>query len=168
MLGECLLISSLSGKASRRLVESRGLLRRKPGILYISLQVGLLFKLAVMLYLLIFVSIQHKRECPKNKTRIKNMVGVGIDQVTGKHLPNRLLITFIIGICFRVIMGLGSGASYSLIVDETNMYWSEFTFSFCVLLIYIVQNLSSGFPTKWDWNQSPQLQRLARKLKFCL
>ena len=45
-------------------------------------------------------------------------------------------------------MGLGSGASYSLIVDETNMYWCEFIFSFCVLLIYIVQNLSSGFPTK--------------------
>ena len=27
-------------------------------------------------------------------------------------------------------------------------------------------NLSSGFPTKWDSNQSPQLQRHARKLKF--
>ena len=30
------------------------------------------------------------------------------------------------------------------------------------------QNLSSGFPTKWDSNQPAQLQRLARKLKFCL
>ena len=28
------------------------------------------------------------------------------------------------------------------------------------------QELSSGFPTKRDSNQSPQLQRLARKLKF--
>ena len=27
------------------------------------------------------------------------------------------------------------------------------------------QNLSSGFPTKSDQNQTPQLQRLARKLK---
>ena len=30
------------------------------------------------------------------------------------------------------------------------------------------ENLSSGFPTKWGSNQSPQLQRLARKLKFHL
>ena len=30
------------------------------------------------------------------------------------------------------------------------------------------ENLSSGFPTKRDSNQSPQLQRLARKLKFHL
>ena len=29
------------------------------------------------------------------------------------------------------------------------------------------QNLSLGFPTKWDSNQPAQLQRLARKLKFC-
>ena len=28
------------------------------------------------------------------------------------------------------------------------------------------QNLSSGFPTKLDSNQSPQLQRLARKCNF--
>ena len=28
------------------------------------------------------------------------------------------------------------------------------------------QNLSSGFPTKGDSNQSPRLQRLARKLTF--
>ena len=28
------------------------------------------------------------------------------------------------------------------------------------------QNLSSGFPTKPDSNQSPQLQRLARKLEL--
>ena len=28
-------------------------------------------------------------------------------------------------------------------------------------------NLSLGFPTKGDSNHSPQLQRLARKLKFC-
>ena len=30
------------------------------------------------------------------------------------------------------------------------------------------QNLSWGFPTKRDSNQSPQLERLARKLKFYL
>ena len=30
------------------------------------------------------------------------------------------------------------------------------------------ENLSSGFPSKRDSNQSPELQRLARKLKFCL
>ena len=30
------------------------------------------------------------------------------------------------------------------------------------------QNPSSGFPTKPDSNQSPQLQRLARKLRFRL
>ena len=30
------------------------------------------------------------------------------------------------------------------------------------------QNLSSGFPTKRDSNQSPQLQRLARKVEFCV
>ena len=30
------------------------------------------------------------------------------------------------------------------------------------------QNLSSGFPTNRCSNQSPQLQRPARKLKFCL
>ena len=30
------------------------------------------------------------------------------------------------------------------------------------------ENLSSGFPTKQVSNQSPQLQRLARKLKFHL
>ena len=30
------------------------------------------------------------------------------------------------------------------------------------------ENLSSGCPTKPVSNQSPQLQRLARKLKFCL
>ena len=30
------------------------------------------------------------------------------------------------------------------------------------------QNLASGFPTKQDSNQSPQLQGLARKLKFRL
>ena len=55
ILGECLLISSLPGKASRAHVESLGFLpgkldikRREPGILFISLQVVLLFKLAIM------------------------------------------------------------------------------------------------------------------------
>ena len=40
------------------------------------------------------------------------------------------------------------------------------------LLVYIWassrENLSSVFPTKLDSNQSPQLHRLARKLKFHL
>ena len=75
ILGECLLTSSLPGKALRTLVESRGLpsdstcilkagrgkldiKRHEPGILLISLQVGSLFKLAVITYLLIFMSIQ--------------------------------------------------------------------------------------------------------------
>ena len=31
-----------------------------------------------------------------------------------------------------------------------------------------IKSLSSGFPTKRDANQSPQLKRLARALKFCL
>ena len=59
-LGECLLISSLPGKASRTLTlaESRGFLeaehgkldikRHEPRILLISIQVGSLFKLAIM------------------------------------------------------------------------------------------------------------------------
>ena len=39
-----------------------------------------------------------------------------------------------------------------------------------VLIIWALtqQNLSSGFLKKRDLNQSPQLQRLARKLKFRL
>ena len=61
----CLLISSLPGKASRMLVESLSkprdstcvlealpgklyIKRREPGILFISLQVGSFFKLAIM------------------------------------------------------------------------------------------------------------------------
>ena len=64
-LGDCLLISILPGRASKTPVESRGLLsdsmcileaksskldikRCKPGILFISLQVGYLFKLVIM------------------------------------------------------------------------------------------------------------------------
>ena len=38
----------------------------------------------------------------------------------------------------------------------------------CIIRASMQQNLSSGFPTKRDSNQSPQLQRLARKLKFRL
>ena len=65
MLGECLFISSLPGKALRTLVKSRGFpsnsscilepepgkhynKRREPGILFISLQAGSVFKLAIM------------------------------------------------------------------------------------------------------------------------
>ena len=32
----------------------------------------------------------------------------------------------------------------------------------------IIEKLSSGFPTERGSNQSPQLERLARKLKTCL
>ena len=70
------LISSLPGKASRTLVELRGLLsdslcvlkaepgklnikRGKPGILLINIQVGSHFKLGKVIILLIFVSIKH-------------------------------------------------------------------------------------------------------------
>ena len=72
ILGECLLISRFSGKA---LLTSRGLrsdstcvlkaergklfiIRRKPGILFISLQTDSHFKLAIMTSLLSFMSIQ--------------------------------------------------------------------------------------------------------------
>ena len=65
ILGECLLISSLPGKALRMLVESRGLPsdstsvlkalpgklhieRLNPGILFISLSIGSLSKLVIM------------------------------------------------------------------------------------------------------------------------
>ena len=71
-MDECLLISSLPGEASRTLVESRGLpsditsileakpgkldiKRCEPGILFITLQVGSLIKLAIMMQLLIFL-----------------------------------------------------------------------------------------------------------------
>ena len=75
ILGECLLISSLPGKASRTLVDiarlAEGLKcileaepgkldikRCEPGILFISLQVDSLFKLVIMTSLSSFVSIQ--------------------------------------------------------------------------------------------------------------
>ena len=64
---ECLLISSLPGKTLRTLVESRGLAsgstcvlkdepgkldikRRKPGILFISLPIGSIYKLAIITF----------------------------------------------------------------------------------------------------------------------
>ena len=37
-----------------------------------------------------------------------------------------------------------------------------------IILASSRENLSSGFPKKRDSNQSPQLQRLVRTLKFCL
>ena len=76
ILGECLLISSLPGEASRTLVDIARLAegdspcvlkaesgkldmeRREPGILFISLKANSLFKLAIMTSLLSFVSIQ--------------------------------------------------------------------------------------------------------------
>ena len=75
ILGECLLISSLPGEARDRLLTSRGLLsdltcvletepgkleikRCEPGILFISLQVGSLVKLAIMTSLSSYVSVQ--------------------------------------------------------------------------------------------------------------
>ena len=75
ILGECLLISSLRGKAMRTLVKSRGLpsdstcilkvepgklciKKREPGIPFISLPVGSPFKLVSMMLFSIFVLIQ--------------------------------------------------------------------------------------------------------------
>ena len=88
ILNECLLISSLPGKASRKLGESRGLLsdstcileaepgkldikRGEPGILSISLSVVSLFKLAIMTFLSTFMSIQrHLRRHSKSATSL--------------------------------------------------------------------------------------------------
>ena len=39
---------------------------------------------------------------------------------------------------------------------------------FTIILTLWIENLTSGFPTKRVSNQSPQLQRLARKFKFHL
>ena len=39
---------------------------------------------------------------------------------------------------------------------------------FLIIWASLRENLSLGCPTKQDSNQSPQLQRLARKLRFCL
>ena len=77
---ECLLLSSLPGKASRTLVESQGLQsnstraleaepgkldikRSVPGVLFISLPIGSLFKLAFMTFSSIFVLIQRHWRC---------------------------------------------------------------------------------------------------------
>ena len=66
------------------------------------------------------------------------------------------------------------------IVNHTVEYARMCVFGVFVMRIKIVkgygvnkyasspQNLSSGFPTKRDSNQSPQLQRLAKKIKFRL
>ena len=45
--------------------------------------------------------------------------------------------------------------------------WAKLSLSFLDIWASTQQNLSSGFPTDLDSNQSPQLQRLARILKFC-
>ena len=85
LVGESLLISSLPGKASRTLVEPRGLSRDStcilkvrpgklgnkrstPGIIFINLSVVLLFKMAIMTLLLIFTSIQRIRHYSKSAT----------------------------------------------------------------------------------------------------
>ena len=68
ILGERLLLSSLPGKALRTLVDiarlakaepcKLGIKRLKPSILFISLPIVLLFKLAIMKQFSIFVLIQ--------------------------------------------------------------------------------------------------------------
>ena len=67
ILGECLLISSLSGKVSRRLVKSLGLLSlvnfisKDVNVVFhssINKRVESLFKLAIMTLILIYMSIQ--------------------------------------------------------------------------------------------------------------
>ena len=45
---------------------------------------------------------------------------------------------------------------------------SKLSSSICMIWVTSRENLSSGFLTKRVSNQSPQLQRLARKLKFHL
>ena len=47
------------------------------------------------------------------------------------------------------------------VIDETNANFYKYHSLFNWALSR--ENLSSGFPTKWDSNQSPQLKRLARK-----
>ena len=59
------------------------------------------------------------------------------------------------GIQYAAFRSSGSVAVHSL-------------FSGCLYLASPRENLSSGFPAKRDSNQSHQLQRLARKLKFHL
>ena len=50
------------------------------------------------------------------------------------------------------------------------MFWRPKIVSNCGAFIWATsrENLSSGFPKNEDSNQPAQLQRLARKLKFCL
>ena len=55
------------------------------------------------------------------------------------------------------IVGQGGWVSYSVPPSYLCIIWAS-----------MQENLSSGFQTKRDSNQSPQLQRLARKLKSCL
>ena len=53
---------------------------------------------------------------------------------------------------------------------EGDLFAKSFTFPNAADFIWASsrENLSSGFPTKRDSNQPPQLQRLAIKLKFHL
>ena len=50
------------------------------------------------------------------------------------------------------------------------LHWPSYIGGILAFVIWAAtqENLSSGFPTKRVSNQSPQLQRLVRKLKFHL
>ena len=48
------------------------------------------------------------------------------------------------------------------------IFGTNLVFCSIIILAAMRENLSSGFPTKWDSNRPAKLQRLARKLKFRL
>ena len=55
--------------------------------------------------------------------------------------------------------------SSAVVVDAVPVFLEKVSIS--LMRASSRENLSWGFQTKRDLNQSPQLQRLARKLKFC-
>ena len=63
------------------------------------------------------------------------------------------------------LKGLLASIASGLFVREAHC-WAKLTLSFLDIWASTLQNLSSRFPTDRDSNQTPQLQRLARKLKF--
>ena len=58
---------------------------------------------------------------------------------------------------------------WGFLIDTYKIFWEAILICLIPILVEIIslwENLSSGFPTKWDSNRSPQLQRQARKVKF--
>ena len=70
-----------------------------------------------------------------------------------------------------IIMTIGPSAvtpfSFASMMDNTEIIWSQ-EIRFWYIWALMRGNLSSGFPTKQVSNQSPQLQRLPKNLKFHL